>query len=120
MVAQGSYMEAYPLHDGFSDIAGNIEKDTQRSYLRESWGRIGASFNFQPLNVVRDYFGEKIGLCPGGCYHSRSLFSAFYFAWLGFFTTWLVTASIIGVAAFLYGAITSNENSVCLSQHLRL
>ena len=40
---------------------------------------------------IREYFGEKIGL---------------YFAWLGFYTAWLLPASIVGVAVFVYGIVT--------------
>ena len=36
----------------------------------------------------RHYFGEKIGL---------------YFAWLGFYTSMLIPASIMGLVVFIYG-----------------
>lgn len=39
----------------------------------------------------RRYFGEKIGI---------------YFTWLGFYTTWLLPASIVGFIVFLYGLST--------------
>ena len=41
----------------------------------------------------RRYFGEKIGI---------------YFAWLGFYTMWLLPASIVGFIVFLYGLSTIN------------
>ena len=45
----------------------------------------------KPVFFHREYFGEKIGL---------------YFAWLGFYTAWLLPASIVGVAVFAYGIAT--------------
>ena len=39
--------------------------------------------NMQPLNVIKDYYGEKM---------------AFYFAWLIHYTGWLIPPMIIGVA----------------------
>lgn len=38
--------------------------------------------NMQPLNVIKDYYGEKM---------------AFYFAWLIHYTGWLIPIMIIGV-----------------------
>jgi hypothetical protein len=52
----------------------------------ETWGK--AYFKSQPLDKVRDYFGEEL---------------AFYFAWLGFYTTWLAPAAVIGIIAFGVG-----------------
>ena len=42
-------------------------------------------------NETQEYFGEKIGL---------------YFAWLGFYTAWLLPASIVGLIVFVYGVAT--------------
>lgn len=54
----------------------------------------------QPIDEIRDYFGEKIGL---------------YFEFLGHYTTWLLPLSIVGglatvdiaVEAAIYGSLTS-------------
>ena len=43
------------------------------------------------------YFGEKI---------------AFYFAWLGYYISWLVPASLIGLAVFIYGIVTASQNII--------
>ena len=52
---------------------------------RLSFGMIYRGFlmNMQPLNFIKDYFGEKFG---------------FYFAWLIHYTGWLIPVAIIGVA----------------------
>ncbi|MEQ2237322.1 Anoctamin-1, partial [Ilyodon furcidens] len=50
---------------------------------------------YQPIGLVRKYFGEKIGL---------------YFAWLGLYTQMLIPASLVGVIVFLYGCATVDDN----------
>ncbi|RMZ94526.1 anoctamin-4-like isoform X2, partial [Brachionus plicatilis] len=88
LIAQGIFEACYPLHEdyGFLD-----EKKTNRQLLWEYWARPKNWAIYQPIFIIRQYFGEKL---------------AFYFAWLGFYTTWLVLPSIVGLFVFLYGAIT--------------
>lgn len=64
---------------------------TDRQLLWDYWARPKNWFIYQPIHIVRQYFGEKL---------------AFYFSWLGFYTTWLVLPSIVGFLVFIYGAIT--------------
>uniref|UniRef100_A0A8C4EFD3 Anoctamin n=1 Tax=Dicentrarchus labrax TaxID=13489 RepID=A0A8C4EFD3_DICLA len=52
-------------------------------------------YKYQPIGLVRKYFGEKIGL---------------YFAWLGLYTQMLIPASLVGVIVFLYGCATVDDN----------
>ncbi|GAB1295479.1 Anoctamin-4 [Apodemus speciosus] len=51
----------------------------------------------EPLDLVRRYFGEKIGL---------------YFAWLGWYTGMLFPAAFIGLFVFLYGVTTLDHCQV--------
>ena len=46
---------------------------------------------------VREYFGEKVGL---------------YFAWLGFYTSMLIPASIVGLIVTIYGLVIMGDNYV--------
>lgn len=45
----------------------------------------------QPINFIANYYGEKQG---------------FYFAWLMFYTSWLMIPAIPGIALFVYQMIT--------------
>jgi len=49
------------------------------------------------LFFLRVYFGEKIGL---------------YFAWLGFYTYFLIPSSIVGLIVFIYGVWTIGTDIV--------
>ena len=55
-----------------------------------SWGMIvGSRFlkNMQPLNFLKEYYGEKFG---------------FYFAWLVHYTGWLILPAIVGTCFGVY------------------
>ncbi|KAM5224956.1 anoctamin-1 isoform 3-T3 [Hipposideros larvatus] len=93
LLANGVYSAAYPLHDG--DYEGENVEFNDRKLLYEEWASYGVFYKYQPIDLVRKYFGEKIGL---------------YFAWLGVYTQMLIPASVVGVIVFLYGCATVNEN----------
>ncbi|XP_041480782.1 anoctamin-7-like isoform X2 [Lytechinus variegatus] len=91
---------AFPLHDGPEKAPGPGVKEedwNKRQILKKYWARWGAWAKYQPLDHIREYFGEKIGL---------------YFAWLGLYTGWLLPASIIGIIVFIYGLIMMPFNPV--------
>lgn len=56
---------------------------------RLSAGMISGSFvkNMQPINLIKNYYGEKFG---------------FYFAWLVHYTGWLIPAAIVGTVFGIY------------------
>ncbi|NWI14206.1 ANO2 protein, partial [Crypturellus soui] len=89
LIANNVYDAAYPLHDGeYEDHNGEMN---ERKLLYQEWARYGVFFKFQPIDLIRKYFGEKIGL---------------YFAWLGLYTEFLIPSSVVGVIVFFYGCIT--------------
>ncbi|XP_048241340.1 anoctamin-7-like isoform X3 [Haliotis rufescens] len=107
MIEEDTFVAAFPLHDGPWEKPKHYvapEELNQRQVLSRYWARWGVWFKYQPLDHIREYFGEKIGI---------------YFAWLGFYTAWLLPASIVGVIVFLYGCLTMNTNipavEVCTS-----
>ncbi|KAM9672073.1 anoctamin-2 [Trichechus inunguis] len=93
LIANHIYEAAYPLHDGEYDSPGDDMND--RKLLYQEWARYGVFYKFQPIDLIRKYFGEKIGL---------------YFAWLGLYTSFLIPSSVIGVIVFLYGCATIEED----------
>lgn len=62
-----------------------------RQELALQWASLKKILNYQPLNLIREYFGEKIGL---------------YFAWTGTLVTTLWIPSIIGISFFFSGLST--------------
>ena len=72
-------------------------KLNSRQVLYGCWARWSKWPKYQPLDNVREYFGEKI---------------AFYFAWLGFYTAWLIPPSVVGVLIFIYGLLTVEQDPV--------
>lgn len=93
LLANGVYSAAYPLHDG--DYEGENVDFNDRKLLYEEWASYGVFYKYQPIDLVRKYFGEKIGL---------------YFAWLGVYTQMLIPASVVGIIVFLYGCATMDQN----------
>ncbi|KAJ7377325.1 Anoctamin-7 [Desmophyllum pertusum] len=100
LINNGAYSAAYPLHEAFRPVkakqnyvgrnshSGNYELDQSnepprpenaRQLLFHTWVKANRWYKMQPLDHIRDYFGEKIGI---------------YFAWL---------ASIMGLICVIYG-----------------
>ncbi|XP_044538027.1 anoctamin-9 [Gracilinanus agilis] len=65
----------FPLHE-------------REEFLQNNWARWSGIFHKQPIDRIRDYFGEKVAL---------------YFAWLGWYTVMLVPAAGAGLLVFLSG-----------------
>ncbi|XP_041487790.1 anoctamin-7-like [Microtus oregoni] len=91
LLAEGAFSAAFPLHDGPISAApenSQVLGLTQRQVLLQYWARWSKWCKYQPLDHVRRYFGEKVAL---------------YFAWLGFYTGWLLPAAVVGTVVFLVG-----------------
>ncbi|KAJ8002520.1 hypothetical protein DPEC_G00159760 [Dallia pectoralis] len=65
-----------------------LHERKKQKHLTEIWARWTAIHKGQPIDDVREYFGEKVGL---------------YFLWLGWYTFLLIPAAIVGIIVFLYG-----------------
>ncbi|XP_048691407.1 anoctamin-4 isoform X3 [Caretta caretta] len=100
LLTNGSYEAAFPLHEGSYRSKNSIRThgaENHRHLLYECWASWGVWYKYQPLDLVRRYFGEKIGL---------------YFSWLGWYTGMLFPAAFIGLFVFLYGVTTLNHCQV--------
>uniref|UniRef100_UPI00358E4EFF anoctamin-4-like n=1 Tax=Myxine glutinosa TaxID=7769 RepID=UPI00358E4EFF len=100
LLSSNTYEAAFPLHEGSYKGTRPITQngaDNHRHLLYERWARWGMWYKYQPLNLIRRYFGEKIAL---------------YFAWIGWYTGMLIPASAIGFVVFLYGCFTMNTSTV--------
>ncbi|NWU99401.1 ANO6 protein, partial [Upupa epops] len=91
----GIYKAAFPLHDSsFRHPSADPNCPSERYLLYREWAHPKNIFKLQPLDFIRKYYGEKIGI---------------YFAWLGFYTNMLIVAAFVGVVCFLYGYLTRNH-----------
>ena len=75
LIAQGKMVSCFPVHD-------ETQLDLLWKHWAMSWGSV------QPLQAIRNYFGEQIGL---------------YFAFFGFYTSWLAFPAIAGLVVFVFG-----------------
>ncbi|XP_026138664.1 anoctamin-7-like [Carassius auratus] len=91
LVSEHVLTAAFPLHEGPFEMP-KTPVDPQflnmRQILHHYWARWACWRKYQPLDHIREYFGEKIAL---------------YFAWLGFYTGWLLPAAVVGFIIFLFG-----------------
>ena len=80
MRKSGVILEHFPVH---MPERTKIEESWNTYGLELSYGMLTKGFiaNMQPLNFIKDYYGEKFG---------------FYFAWLIYYTGWLIPPAIIG------------------------
>uniref|UniRef100_A0AAQ5Z8Y7 Anoctamin n=1 Tax=Amphiprion ocellaris TaxID=80972 RepID=A0AAQ5Z8Y7_AMPOC len=96
LLNNGTYTAAFPLHDSRYWTRSRDDKcESERYNLYKHWARFLCFFKEQPLNLVRKYYGEKIGI---------------YFAWLGFYTEMLLFAAVVGTICFIYGFLTYDDN----------
>uniref|UniRef100_A0A3Q3M7E0 Anoctamin n=1 Tax=Mastacembelus armatus TaxID=205130 RepID=A0A3Q3M7E0_9TELE len=104
LLNEGAYTAAFPLHEGpFKLPKYEIRPDelNQRQVLYHYWARWGKWYKYQPLDHIREYFGEKIAL---------------YFAWLGFYTAWLLPAAVVGTLVFvcnIFVSVSVNSKEIC-------
>ncbi|XP_068595564.1 anoctamin-5 isoform X1 [Brachionichthys hirsutus] len=96
LLNNGTYSAAFPLHDSrYWTKSKDSNCESERYNLYKHWAGFSCFFKEQPLNLVRKYYGEKIGI---------------YFAWLGFYTEMLLFAAVVGTMCFIYGFLTYDDN----------
>ncbi|XP_064174667.1 anoctamin-6-like [Anguilla rostrata] len=93
----GVYKAAYPLHDcRFNVKSADEDCPNERYLLYKEWGHPKSFYKMQPLDLIRKYYGEKVGI---------------YFAWLGFYTAMLAFAAVVGLGCFIYGYKTQHTST---------
>lgn len=98
LLEEKCYSAAFPIHIGPYKLPKFYSDPSilnPRQILNEYWARWGRWYKYQPVDHIREYFGEKIGI---------------YFAWLGFYTAWLLPAAVVGLLVFAYGIATISFN----------
>uniref|UniRef100_A0A8C9UR40 Anoctamin n=1 Tax=Spermophilus dauricus TaxID=99837 RepID=A0A8C9UR40_SPEDA len=91
LLTSNTYSSAYPLHDPAEPPSTVNERYT----LYQNWARFSYFYKEQPLDLIKDYFGEKIGI---------------YFVFLGFYTEMLLIAAVVGLACLIYGILLMDSN----------
>uniref|UniRef100_A0A915JIL9 Anoctamin n=1 Tax=Romanomermis culicivorax TaxID=13658 RepID=A0A915JIL9_ROMCU len=108
LINSGVFTGAYPLHSGFyeervkNEKGKVVAKKTSRQALYDYWAKPSKFMKYQPLWLIKSYFGEKI---------------AIYFAWLGFYTWFLIPAALLGFICIVYGGLSLSSdipsNDIC-------
>ncbi|KAI8435498.1 hypothetical protein MSG28_003795 [Choristoneura fumiferana] len=81
-------LDAFPLHDGpfFAVPKQEPHQFNARQILNYNWVGIGNILKSQPLNLIHEYFGDRV---------------AFFFAFYGFYTFFLIIPAVIGGVAII-------------------
>ena len=91
----GAFIDAYPLHDGPVWTNSKEKPCNDRQRLQADWATPRCLFKYQPINAIKNYFGEEVAL---------------YFSWLGFYTSFLSPAAVVGILCFIYGVISVSDD----------
>uniref|UniRef100_T1JP27 Anoctamin n=1 Tax=Strigamia maritima TaxID=126957 RepID=T1JP27_STRMM len=102
LLEQEVFQAAYPLHDG-NWKESNEENNNMRYILYHYWARWNRWYKYQPINHIREYFGEKI---------------AFYFAFLGVYTSWLTIFAVFGLIIFAIQVYQVFDNEIVEKEYL--
>ncbi|XP_041909984.1 anoctamin-5 [Arvicola amphibius] len=96
LLNSSTYLSAYPLHDGqYWKPSRTPTHINERYTLHQNWARFSYFYKEQPLDLIRNYYGEKIGI---------------YFVFLGYYTEMLLIAALVGLACFIYGLLSMENN----------
>lgn len=60
LLADDTYLAGFPLHDGpYEAPKGETKKPTNlRAALYDQWGQFSKFYKFQPIEHIKNYFGE--------------------------------------------------------------
>lgn len=89
----GLLLQEYPVH-----------RKKQLSHLKETWANFRNILKKQDLEIIREYYGEKVG---------------FYFALLEFYIYWLIVPALFGIVTFIL-YMTANQDAADSSSKMTL
>jgi len=75
LLSEKIFEAAFPLHE-----------EDKRQDLLKCWGNLRKWREIQPLDAIRDYYGEKVAL---------------YFTWMGYYNTMLLFPTVAGILSFV-------------------
>ncbi|KAK1169164.1 anoctamin-6-like isoform X1 [Acipenser oxyrinchus oxyrinchus] len=97
LLDSGVYKAVYPLHDCRFNVKSEDQKcPNERYLLYKEWAHPRSFYKLQPLDLIRKYYGEKVGI---------------YFAWLAFYTKMLAFAAVVGLGCFIFGYQTKEAST---------
>ncbi|XP_006892120.1 PREDICTED: anoctamin-5 [Elephantulus edwardii] len=97
LLSSNTYSSAYPLHDGqYWKPSEPPSPVSERYVLYKNWATFSHFYKEQPLHLIKQYYGEKIGI---------------YFVFLGYYTEMLSYAAVVGFVCFVYGLLSMESNS---------
>ena len=101
LIEQHILVQIIPMHDfyGIHEIKSKWEHNSsfwlQPIFILTQLYRESMKFEFTELSAIKNYFGEKVG---------------FYYAWMSFYTAWLLIPAILGLAVTVYQIISAVDN----------
>ncbi|XP_049825797.1 anoctamin-3-like [Aethina tumida] len=104
--SEGILVAEYPMHEGpYQWTDHGLLNDRQLLY--EFWVRPKRWYKEQPNNIIETYLGTEY---------------AFYYRWLGLYTTMLVIPALGSIIVIIFGLSTLNQDEaskeICESTHL--
>ena len=54
------FLDAFPLHDGPTLRSTDKKPDNERQRLQKDWASVRCVFKYQPIDAIKEYFGEKV------------------------------------------------------------
>ena len=93
LIHENVFHTFYPIHDGpaLTKIKDQTAVNT-RQKLQKVWASFSNTFHYQPIDAIKGYFGQKV---------------AFYYAFVGFYISWLFPVAGLGIVGFIFGAISN-------------
>eukprot|EP00347_Sterkiella_histriomuscorum_P016772 403351910 len=97
LMEQEILIQILPMHDfyGIHEIKEKWESKSKSLGMISQFYKEGIKYEYIELSSIKNYFGEKTG---------------FYFAWMSFYTSWILIPAILGFILTIYQIIFTVDN----------